>query len=59
MVFTEHRDTLSYALFDNGHDPVPPATISDWATFMEMLRPRGMPLAIHADLGNDNTLRTN
>ena len=41
------------ALFDNGHDQVPPATINDWATFMEMLRARGIPLGIHADLGND------
>ena len=45
---------VKQALFDSGHEPVPPATISDWAPFMEALRARGMPLAIHADLGNDD-----
>jgi hypothetical protein len=45
---------VKQALFDNGHDPVPSATISDWAPFMERLRARGIPLALHADLGNDD-----
>ena len=45
---------VKQALFDSGHELVPPATISDWAPFMEALRARGMPLAIHADLGNDD-----
>ena len=43
---------VKQALFANGHDPVPSATISDWAPFMERLRARGIPLALHADLGN-------
>ncbi len=42
------------ALFGNGHEPVPAATIAEWAPFMEVLRERGIPLAIHADLGNDD-----
>ena len=45
---------VKQALFANGHDPVPSATISDWAPFMERLRARGIPLALHADLGNDD-----
>ena len=42
------------ALFDNGHEPVPPATIAEWGGFMQVLRERGIPLAIHADLGSDD-----
>ena len=42
------------ALFGNGHEPVPAATIAEWAPFIEVLRERGIPLAIHADLGNDD-----
>ena len=42
------------ALFDNGHEPVPPETIAEWGGFMQVLRERGIPLAIHADLGNDD-----
>ena len=45
---------VKQALFANGHDPVPSATISDWAPFMARLRARGIPLALHADLGNDD-----
>ncbi len=41
------------ALFDNGHEPVPLSTIGEWARFMELLRERNIPLAIHADLGSD------
>ena len=44
---------VKQALFKNGHDPVPLATIAEWAGFMELLRERGIPLAIHADLGSD------
>ena len=45
---------VKQALFDNGHVPVPPAVIGDWAGFMEVLRERNVPLAVHADLGNDD-----
>lgn len=44
---------VKQALFNNGHRPVPPAKIPEWAAFMAILRERGIPLAIHADLGND------
>ncbi len=41
-------------LFDNAHRAVPLAAITKWAPFMVVLRERGMPLAVHADLGNDD-----
>lgn len=44
---------VKQALFNNGHQPVPPAKIPEWAGFMTVLRERNIPLAIHADLGND------
>lgn len=44
---------VKQALFNNGHRPVPPAKIPEWAAFMTVLRERGIPLAIHADLGSD------
>ena len=44
---------VKQALFENGHVPVPIEAIADWAPFMKILRERGMPLAIHADLGSD------
>ena len=45
---------VKQALFANGHEPVPPAAIEEWAGFMEVLRARDIPLAIHADLGDDD-----
>ena len=45
---------VKQALFGNGHDPVPVATIGEWAPFMDVLRERGIPLAIHSDLGNND-----
>ena len=49
---------VKQALFDNGRAPVPVAAISEWAAFMDVLRERGIPLAIHSDLGNnDNPTR--
>ena len=44
---------VKQALFRNGREPVPMATLTEWAVFMEALRERDIPLAIHADLGND------
>ena len=44
---------VKQALFDNGHAPVAAATIGEWGPFMEVLRERGIPLAVHADLGHD------
>ena len=44
---------VKQALFGNFHAVVPLATIPRWAPFMAVLRFRGIPLAIHSDLGND------
>ena len=44
---------VKQALFNNGREPVPMAALAEWAAFMEALRERGIPLAIHSDLGND------
>ena len=44
---------VKQALFGNGQAPVPPTTLPKWAPFMEALRDRSIPLAIHADLGHD------
>ena len=46
-------NVVKQALFENGHRPVPLGKIRDWAPFMAELRERGIPLAVHADLGND------
>ena len=45
---------VKQALFANGHEAVAAATLADWSPFMEVLRARNIPLAIHADLGNDD-----
>ena len=45
---------VKQALFANGHEPVSRAAIGEWAGFMEVLRTRRIPLAIHADLGDDD-----
>ena len=45
---------VKQAQFANDHEPVPTAAISEWTPFMEILRERGIPLAIHSDLGNDD-----
>ena len=44
---------VKQALYDNGHEPVPMEAIAGWTGFMEALRERGIPLAIHSDLGSD------
>ena len=45
---------VKQALYDNGHEPVPMEAIAGWTGFMEALRERGIPLAIHSDLGSDD-----
>ena len=45
---------VKQALFANGHAPVTMEAIDAWAPFMTVLRDRNIPLAIHADLGNDD-----
>ena len=44
---------VKQAQFDNDHEPVPAAAIAEWTPFMDLLRERNIPLAIHSDLGND------
>ena len=44
---------VKQAVFANGRRPVPADAIDGWAGFMAVLRERGIPIAIHADLGND------
>ncbi|MDE0062516.1 MAG: amidohydrolase family protein [Gammaproteobacteria bacterium] len=44
---------VKQALFGNGHEPVAESTLAGWGAFMEVLRARNIPLAVHADLGND------
>jgi len=41
------------ALRGNGHEPATHADIRHWKAFMRMLRKRGIPIAIHSDLGDD------
>ena len=45
---------VKQALFENGHAPVTVEAIDAWAPFMEVLRERNIPLALHADLGNND-----
>ena len=45
---------VKQALFANGHEPVPTTVIRGWAGFMEVLRERGIPFAVHSDLGSDD-----
>ncbi len=44
---------VKQALFESGHTAVPAGAIEEWNGFMEALRERGIPLAIHSDLGSD------
>ena len=44
---------VKQAVFANARRPVPEDVLDAWTPFMEVLRERDMPLAIHADLGND------
>ena len=44
---------VKQALFPNGHEEVPGGVIAEWAPFMAVLRERGIPIAIHSDLGSE------
>ena len=44
---------VKQAVFPNGQGPVPAEAIAGWAGFMTVLRERGIPIAIHSDLGSD------
>ncbi len=45
---------VKQALFGNGRQAVSLAAIDGWSPFMQVLRERHIPLAIHSDLGNDD-----
>lgn len=47
---------VKQALFGNAHEVVPLDVIPDWAPFMTLLRERGIPIAIHSDLGNNEDM---
>ena len=44
---------VKQAVFANGRGPVPAEAIDGWAGFMAVLRERGIPIAIHSDLGSN------
>lgn len=46
---------VKQALMGNAHAAAPEAVLKDWAPFMQTLRERSMPIAIHSDLGSDET----
>lgn len=43
------------ALYNNGHQAVAKEKIAAWKPFMDELRRRNIPIAIHSDLGNDKS----
>lgn len=46
---------VKQALFENGHTATPIEKIPQWKTFMDVLKERKIPIAIHSDLGaNDD-----
>ncbi len=53
FVWMGEVNLVKQALFANGREPVPTATLLRWTNFMAVLRERDIPLAVHADLGND------
>lgn len=44
---------VKQALFNNHHSATPLESIGKWSEFMTILKERGIPIAIHSDLGND------
>ena len=44
---------IKQALLANRHEPATRENIRQWSDFMALLRERGIPITIHADLGND------
>lgn len=46
-------NVMKQALLANGFEPPTPESIARWAPFMKVLRDRGIPITLHADLGND------
>ena len=46
-------NVVKLALSENWNSPTPVWKIAEWADFMEFLRLRNMPIALHSDLGSD------
>jgi hypothetical protein len=46
-------NVIKQALVKNQHVPVSAGIVPRWAPFMEILRKRDIPLALHSDLGDD------
>ena len=45
---------VKQALFNNHHKATPIESIGKWSEFMALLQQRGIPIAIHSDLGSDS-----
>lgn len=46
-------NVMKQALLNNKFEPATIESIDRWAPFMKVLKDRGIPLTLHADLGND------
>ena len=46
-------NVMKQALLGNAHEPATAHSIAEWKPFMEILRNRRIPLALHSDLGNN------
>ena len=48
-------NVVKQALMGNAHEAATEEDIRNWAPFTEVLRERGIPLALHSDLGNEDS----
>lgn len=51
--WTGELNVMKQALLANNHEPATLESIDRWAPFMAVLAERGIPVTLHADLGND------
>ena len=51
--WTGELNVMKQALLANNHEPATMESIDGWAPFMKVLEERGIPVTLHADLGND------
>jgi hypothetical protein len=52
--WTGELNVIKQALLGNNHEPATLASIDAWSPFMAVLAERGIPVTLHADLGNDD-----
>ena len=45
---------VKQAMYGNHHEAVATDALDEWEPFMNLLRERGIPMSLHADLGNDD-----